>query len=240
MAEVGDRRDRDRRDGRDQVDLDRRDSDRAYGERRDREPDNGYRRDRDRDNGDRRHRYGDNVDRRYRDGDSGNRRDRDGDNGDKRDRDRIDRHTEGKGRADRDRGDRDGNNGKAENQHKKEGYGLVNSHVPEYARQGHRDDTELTKKALDARVAAREKEEREEAERAQAARRKYRPGALTAEEKEHRRREMMGNAEDVQQLRMGLLKRAHDEDMADERAEVCCSQLAIPRQQLRSASSLVS
>lgn len=120
-----------------------------------------------------------------------------------------------------DRRERDsGRDARAANEHRRDGYGLVSAHVPEFAKHSHRDDTELTKRALEERVAARENEEREEAERASAARRKYRPGALTEEEKERKRSEMMGNAADVQDMRMGLLRRAHDEDVADERREV--------------------
>ena len=107
----------------------------------------------------------------------------------------------------------------------REGYGLVDAHVPEYVRREGRDDTALTKRAMEESATARAAEAAAEAERAAAARRRYRPGALSAEEKEARLLEMASNAAQVGAQRMHLLRKEHDADAQQAAQEVrACSQ----------------
>jgi hypothetical protein len=91
------------------------------------------------------------------------------------------------------------------------GYGLQTGHVPEHAAQGRQSQAELTRAALRERQEQRRQEEAETAARAAAARRSYRPGQLSREEREVRRREMEGNAAAVDEAR----KRALHDDAAE-------------------------
>lgn len=92
--------------------------------------------------------------------------------------------------------------------------------MPEYARSGVRDDSELTKRALAERAAEKERERAEERARAAAARKKHRVGTMTAEEREARRAAMADAAADLGGARIRMLQRVHDEDTAVTAAEV--------------------
>ena len=92
--------------------------------------------------------------------------------------------------------------------------------MPEFARSGARDDSELTKRALAERAAEREKEREEERKRAASARKKHRVGMMSAEEREARRAAMAEAAVDLGGQRMDMLRRVHEEDTAVTEAEV--------------------
>jgi hypothetical protein len=98
------------------------------------------------------------------------------------------------------------------------GYGLQTRHVPEHVASGRESRSELTRAAL----AARAKRKREEAEevraRAAAARRSYRPGQMSSEEVEARRREMQGHAGELERSRVNLLRQSQKEDQEEARA----------------------
>jgi hypothetical protein len=86
------------------------------------------------------------------------------------------------------------------------GYGLQGSHVPEHAAKGRQSQTDLTRAALQGRKEQRRKEEEAVAARAAVARRSYRPGKMSREEREELRDKMEGNAAALEAARARVLQ----------------------------------